>query len=836
MWWLEWFQNSQIDVSEKLNEYLTPEDKNTLNRLNTFLRWINWNKDKPENELTFNRSDYYKKEWKKFKKSISSILSIQFDKNTSFDDVVSFKEDKMAYNSRAERILEENGDKLNYKIKSSLYQISKALISEAKKKYEKQNTDWLVNTYNNLNNTINTHINLLNKFDLPTKTVAEKTTKETDSWYTTETKTTQISILDGVINDLQNDRNLANQRLTNAIKTSISKEMNDIDTKYRSGTNQDKVLYKIMDIVNLKSKAWEFVEKDIIDNKINQYLIEFNNDFKENISNIPDYWNLLNRYEWQLRYLENSIHNISDLIWPNINDNLKSIYNSILIALIKKKDQINNSLDSALESINDNFLLTPTMDLSDKYNWYESLNSKFEYYNQNDLIKNVLQKESLWELNGSELNELAYLMWISELEKSFREDTFWSNENIIKFKKWLRYWNLDIWKQDAMVKFLFSTTSSMSTKLNHLKYISDRLPNNESYKQLVQYIKSPQYISDFNNLVDIYAEEVYKDFDNSDKSNYNHVTQISVTPNNEILLSTSLDNKWNPLWLWLMFYDKVDQWWSAINKISVDMRNFEVSENQELYTWFYMKLSGLDHREQKTTDSWQEVISIRVWGYSWRLWVDKFWNINAWENIPVIKPWETTTENIYYDLESQELKIKNNLLLENNFVDLALSTNNQNWNRDQVSLSVQTNWYPTFTTWEIPPPLKFSGETLFWQADYKIQDSFKKKLDSYVPSIKEYLAKYPDKKIQVSWFTNSDQINKILSWPWGSEIKNNEDLSKARADEVKKYLIQILWISEDKIISSWYWETRLVDSKWNLVYDKSKEDKAKSRRVEITMI
>ncbi len=798
---VEWFQNSQLEVDERLDKHLSDIDKRTIWEINKYLRNKNTSGTNIENEVTLKNYKSLKPKWKTLKKSINSILYTNFDKELSLDDVVSFKEDNMAYHSRANRALND-WEKFNNQSFSSLKIISQNIIKYNQINYDEKNLQKLTNYYDIFNNTINKQNDILN----------EEINRLDD---------TEKPIPNNIIRDFQSDRNVINQKMKKNIDKIIKNKISEL------GSENKNSLQKIEEITSLQIESGDFMDKTLFDNKIEEYIGEFKNNFKENLSNVDSNGNILLKYELQLKYIKSEYNTV------------KGINNSIIIKYLETKYiEIEAAKTEASSETNNKFLLEPTMDISNNP-WFEST---FQYYDQNDLLKIVLGSDpekdqenidrDINDCSLPQLDELAYLMWVSELEKSLRTGTFESNNNVSSVMKWLKYKKLNIWWDMQMVKFLFSTTSNASTKLAQLKHISDMLPDNTIYKELINYVKSSQYVSDFNSLVDVYAEDVYKNFDYNDpKADYHHMSQISVNPNKDLLVSASLDNKWNPVWLWLMFYSDLENWGGKKNKLSIDVRNFENMDNPSDYTWFYMKLSGLDNRESK--DYWQEIITVNIWAEKWRLGVDKFWKVSVWDKIDIVKKWEEITSKIYYDVDSQELRIQNKLLKENNFVHLTLETSNKNENYDQVSLSLQSNGYPTISGNE-PMPLNFSGWGLFEQGQYWLELEFESKLDEYILDIKSYLLKYPNKKVQVSGFTNSDPVKVDIAAEW-KNITNNLELSEKRAEVVKKYLIS-KGIPENKIDSNWYWDTKLVDKKGNVVHDKLKEHKDNSRRVEIRMI
>jgi len=114
--------------------------------------------------------------------------------------------------------------------------------------------------------------------------------------------------------------------------------------------------------------------------------------------------------------------------------------------------------------------------------------------------------------------------------------------------------------------------------------------------------------------------------------------------------------------------------------------------------------------------------------------------------------------------------------------------------------------------------LTFSSDAIFdpGQADVKITAY------GILKNMKKVIAQHPESEIIVSGHTDNIQ-------PRGIKYKDNMELSKARADAVKFFMVNLLSMDEKKISTEGYGETRPVASNDTL------EGRLKNRRVEITI-
>jgi len=114
--------------------------------------------------------------------------------------------------------------------------------------------------------------------------------------------------------------------------------------------------------------------------------------------------------------------------------------------------------------------------------------------------------------------------------------------------------------------------------------------------------------------------------------------------------------------------------------------------------------------------------------------------------------------------------------------------------------------------------LTFSSDTIFdpGQADVKISAY------GILKEMKKVKAKYPESDIIVSGHTDNIQ-------PRGIKYKDNMELSKARADAVKFFMVNLLSMDAKRIKTEGFGETKPVASNDTL------EGRLKNRRVEITI-
>ncbi len=114
--------------------------------------------------------------------------------------------------------------------------------------------------------------------------------------------------------------------------------------------------------------------------------------------------------------------------------------------------------------------------------------------------------------------------------------------------------------------------------------------------------------------------------------------------------------------------------------------------------------------------------------------------------------------------------------------------------------------------------LTFSSDALFdlGKADVKISAY------NILKTIKKVLDEYPESEIVVAGHTDNIQ-------PTGSKYKTNKELSKARADAVKFFMINLLYVDEKRISTIGYGEDFPIDT------NDTEVGRAKNRRVEISI-
>ena len=112
--------------------------------------------------------------------------------------------------------------------------------------------------------------------------------------------------------------------------------------------------------------------------------------------------------------------------------------------------------------------------------------------------------------------------------------------------------------------------------------------------------------------------------------------------------------------------------------------------------------------------------------------------------------------------------------------------------------------------------LTFASDALFdvGEADVKISAY------SILKTMKKVIAKHPDSKITVEGHTDSLR-------PTGIKYKTNKELSKARAEAVKFFMVNLLSMEKDRIITIGRGAESPVAS------NNTKEGRIKNRRVEI---
>jgi len=124
---------------------------------------------------------------------------------------------------------------------------------------------------------------------------------------------------------------------------------------------------------------------------------------------------------------------------------------------------------------------------------------------------------------------------------------------------------------------------------------------------------------------------------------------------------------------------------------------------------------------------------------------------------------------------------------------------------------------------EIPPAVKkFTGVIKginFKTGDATILKTSNKTLDATVKILNDY----PDLKLEIQGHTDNAAIKK------GSKFADNMELSQARADAVKAYMVA-KGIADDRLVAKGYGETVPIDPR------NTKAAKAKNRRVEFKLI
>jgi len=114
--------------------------------------------------------------------------------------------------------------------------------------------------------------------------------------------------------------------------------------------------------------------------------------------------------------------------------------------------------------------------------------------------------------------------------------------------------------------------------------------------------------------------------------------------------------------------------------------------------------------------------------------------------------------------------------------------------------------------------LSFNSDALFETGEADVLIS----AYSELKKMRDVLNKYPESKITVAGYTDNVQ-------PRGNKYKNNKELSKARADAVKFFMVTLLSMDENRISTVGYGED------FPIADNLTQEGRLKNRRVEVTI-